>query len=166
MIFLAEEIEAEADLDLSNQRNTEEKNVEDHGKVGPENTEELNVKKEEKLEKEAPEEEIEGDFVVPKPENTEVEETTSDSKPIFDIPTGKSKVRPESNEDEFEEGPPKASGRKKSVYLENVVNKTIIDILEDLKEIHSVSYQNEVKRTSKKIGQNIVFLKETLKGNI
>lgn len=110
--------------------------------------------------------EIEGDFLVPKPENTEGEEPPSDSKPIFDIPTGKSKVRPEDTEDESEEGSPKSSGRKKSVHLENVVNKTIIDILEDLKEIHSVSYQKEVKRTSKKVGQNIMFLKETLKGNL
>ncbi|MBA2846646.1 hypothetical protein [Methanococcus maripaludis] len=111
-------------------------------------------------------EEIEGDFVVPKPENTEEKETPMNSKPIFNIPTGKSRIDPETDEDEFDERTPKASGRKKSVYLENVVNKTIIDILEDLKEIHSVSYQKEVKRTSKKVGQNIMFLKETLKGNI
>ncbi|MBA2864056.1 hypothetical protein [Methanococcus maripaludis] len=111
-------------------------------------------------------EEIEGDYVVPKPENTEGEEIPPDSKPIFDIPTGRSKADSEADEDEFDERTPKTVGRKKSVYLEKVVNKTIIDILEDLKEIHSVSYQKEVKRTSKKIGTNIMFLKETLKGNI
>ncbi|AEK19735.1 hypothetical protein [Methanococcus maripaludis] len=111
-----------------------------------------------------PEKEIEGDFVVPTPE--ENEENSSDSKPIFDIPTGRSKARPEENFDEDPEESPKSSGRKKSVHLEKVVDKIIIDILEDLKEIHSVSYQKEVKRTSKKVGQNIMFLKETLEGNL
>ncbi|MBA2853471.1 hypothetical protein HNP89_001447 [Methanococcus maripaludis] len=110
--------------------------------------------------------EIEGDFLVPKPENNEEIENSSENKPIFDIPTGKSKGAADEFDEEESEGIPKASGRKKSVHLEKVVNKTIIDILEDLKEIHSVSYQKEVKRTSKKIGTNIMFLKETLNGNI
>ncbi|MBA2861809.1 hypothetical protein [Methanococcus maripaludis] len=150
----------EADLDLSHQ-DAEENIDEVPRKVGPENTKELNVEKEEK-----PEKETDGDFVVSKPEITEEKENSSDTKPIYDIPIGRSKAGPETNEEEFDEVTPKTAGRKKSVYLESVVNKTIIDILEDLKEIHSVSYQKEVKRTSKKIGQNIIFLKETLKGNI
>lgn len=46
------------------------------------------------------------------------------------------------------------------------MNKTIIDILEDLKEIHNSSYQKDVKRTSKKIGENIIYLREILDDNL
>lgn len=61
-------------------------------------------------------EEIEGDFVVPKPENTEEKETPMNSKPIFNIPTGKSRIDPETDEDEFDERTPKASEEKVSLF--------------------------------------------------
>jgi len=115
-------------------------------------------------------EDVEGDFVIPNPEEkneegNEGETTPSNDKPSFDIPTGRSKAKPEESGENDDEAP-KNSGRKKSVYLENVVNKTLIDILEDLKEINSISYQKDVKRTAERIGKNVMFLNETLKGNL
>ena len=174
---MAEEIEG--DFVVPGQKTPEEKIVEDPGKIGPENfdeentegpdkpenTEEKIVEKEEKHEKGTPEEEIEADLAPIKQEEHE-EKTPSESPISFDIPTGRSKARPETFDEENEEGPGRSSGRKKSVHLEKVVNKAIIDILEDLKEIHNSSYQKEVKRTSKKIGENVVYLKEILNDNL
>jgi len=139
-----------------------EKIVEDPGEVVPENTE---GKKEKNLSNETPDDEIEGDFLVPKPEEIE-EKTPPEGPPTFDIPTGRSRTQPENFDEENEEGPARSSGRKKSVHLEKVVNKTLLDILNDLKEIHDFSYQKEIKRTSMKIGENIIYLKEILNDNL
>jgi hypothetical protein len=138
--------EADADLDLSGRGNIEEN-------IDEENTEG-------KIESE---EEVEADLAP-------IQQKENEEKPLqnnpFKIPTGRSKARPETLDEENEEGPGRSSGRKKSVHLEKVVNKAIIDILEDLKEIHNSSYQKEVKRTSKKIGENVVYLKEILDDNL
>ncbi|MBA2852976.1 hypothetical protein HNP89_000933 [Methanococcus maripaludis] len=144
--------------------NTEGPN-EPEEKRGPENTEENIVEKEEKHEKGTPEEEVEADLAPIKQEERE-EKTPSESPISFDIPTGRSRAPPENFDEENGENPGRTAGRKKSVHLEKVVNKTIIDILEDLKEIHNSSYQKDVKRTSKKIGENIIYLREILDDNL
>ncbi|WP_459202063.1 hypothetical protein [Methanococcus sp. CF] len=175
--------EADADLDLSGRENTEENIDEENterpnepeeksgpetfdevpGKVGSENTEEKTVEKEKNLSNECLEEEVEADLAP-------IQQKENEEKPLqnnpFDIPTGRSRTQPETFDEENEEGPGRTAGRKKSVHLEKVVNKTIIDILEDLKEIHNSSYQKEIKRTSKKIGENVVYLKEILDDNL